>query len=265
MTEPAPDVSGRVKNSDPKNRRNWFLDHISKPIDEIEEFLSGTMVSFAGARILDVGCGDGFIDLGLVRKLHPSLLVGTDLFETDLDELRFLAREHLNEDLPDNLKFSVCTEQSLPFPDSSFDVVMSWSVFEHVSDPVAVLRDIRRVLRPGGYMFLQIWPLFFSQHGSHLWKWFPEGWQHLFSTPERLSSELSTVIPESRELLEATQLDLNTLNRITVDQLQDSIAAAGLSIRRVGFQADTIDIPSSLSRYRLTDLAISGVKILAQR
>ena len=80
-----------------------------------------------------------------------------------------------------------------------------------------------------------------------------------------MSSELSTVIPESRELLEATQLDLNTLNRITVDQLQDSIAAAGLSIRRVGFQADTIDIPSSLSRYRLTDLAISGVKILAQR
>ena len=175
MTEPAPDVSGRVKNSDPKNRRNWFLDHISKPIDEIEEFLSGTMVSFAGARILDVGCGDGFIDLGLVRKLHPSLLVGTDLFETDLDELRFLAREHLNEDLLDNLKFSVCTEQSLPFPDSSFDVVMSWSVFEHVSDPVAVLRDIRRVLRPGGYMFLRFGHSFFRNTAHTFGSGFPKG------------------------------------------------------------------------------------------
>ena len=60
-------------------------------------------------------------------------------------------------------------------------------------------------------------------------------------------------------------VDLDTLNRLTMDQLQDSISASGMTIRRVALQADTINIPQSLLRYRLTDLAISGVKILASR
>jgi hypothetical protein len=52
---------------------------------------------------------------------------------------------------------------------------------------------------------------------------------------------------------------------LTMDQLQDSISASGMTIRRVALQADTINIAPSLLRYRLTDLAISGVKILASR
>lgn len=265
MTESAPEVSGRVKNSDPEIRKNWFLDHVLKPADEIADFLAGTAVSLTGSRILDVGCGDGFIDLGLARKFNPSLLVGTDLFDTDVSELRNLAQQHLQEPLPESLKFSTCTETSLPFPDATFDFVVSWSVFEHVNDPVAVLREIQRVLRPGGYMFLQIWPLFHSQHGSHLWKWLPDGWSHLTSGVEQLNVNLESLVQESPELIDAMRIDLTTLNRITIDQLQSSISYAKLSIRRVAFQTDTIDIPPSLSRYRLTDLAISGVKILAQR
>jgi SAM-dependent methyltransferase len=265
MTDSAPDVSGRVKNSDPESRKNWFLDHVNKPAAEIEEFLKGTSVSISGSRVLDVGCGDGFIDLGIIKKFRPTLLVGTDIFETDIEELRNLSTHHLGVDLPEQLKFSKCTETSLPFPDSSFDFVMSWSVFEHVANPVAVLSEIRRVLRPGGYMFLQIWPLFHSQHGSHLWKWFPQGWQQLSLSSEVLNSQVDELVDVSPELLEATKIDLQTLNGITIDQLQSSIQSAGLSIRRAAFQADTINVPSELLRYRISDLAISGVKLLAQK
>ena len=261
----SPEVLGRTKNSDPESRKSWFLDHVQKPADEIAEFLHGTNISLTGMRILDVGCGDGFIDVGVVKRFNPLLVIGTDIIETDIEEIKSLSRQHLNEDLSDRLKFSRCTEDSLPFPDASFDFVMSWSVFEHVSDPVAVLSEIKRVIRPGGYMFLQIWPLFHSQHGSHLWKWFPEGWTQLLMSPETLSSQLDEILVDSAELLGAMQVDLSTLNRVTIDQLQASISSVGLNIRRVGFQADTIDIPPSLLRYRLTDLAISGVKILAQR
>jgi SAM-dependent methyltransferase len=265
MNDSAPEVDGRTKNAPAELRQRWFLDHVEKPAKEIEEFLSGTSVSLAGARVLDVGCGDGFIDLGVIKTFSPSLLVGTDLFPVDIDDLTRLSRTYLESDLPDCLKFSECSETTLPFPDASFDIVMSWSVFEHVSDPVAVLREIRRVLRPGGYMFLQIWPLFHSQRGSHLWKWYPNGWEHLEKSNSELQTAISSQLSQTPELLDSTLVDLSTLNRLTLDQLQDSISAAGMNVRRVALQADTIDIPQSLLRYRLADLAVSGVKILASR
>jgi len=265
QSDSAPEVAGRVKNSPSDKREKWFTQHVVNPAAEIADFLEGTILSLTGARVLDVGCGDGFIDLGVIQKFQPSLLVGTDLFEVDVEDLEKLSLDYLRKPLPNCLKFSKCTETTLPFPDASFDVVISWSVFEHVSDPVAVLSEIHRVLRPGGYMFLQIWPLFHSQRGSHLWNWYPEGWEHLQKSADSLHTDISEKLSESPELLEATLVDLETLNRLTMDQLQDSISASGMTIRRVALQADTINIAPSLLRYRLTDLAISGVKILASR
>jgi ubiquinone/menaquinone biosynthesis C-methylase UbiE len=215
--------------------------------------------------VLDVGCGDGFIDLGIVKSFNPAKLMGMDLELTDVEQLRRLARENLNEELPSNLTFGTCAETTIPLPDESFDIVLSWSVFEHVSNPVAVLSEMRRILRPGGFMFLQIWPLYFSQRGSHLWNWYPEGWEHLTRFHQEIKSEVATELNDNQDLLEAMNIDFDTLNRITLDELQRSISAAGFKIRRIGLQADVIDIPESLLRYRLSDLAISGVKLIATR
>ena len=77
--------------------------------------------------------------------------------------------------------------------------------------------------------------------------------------------DIASQLSQTPELLDSTLIDLTTLNRLTLDQLQDSISAAGMNVRRVALQADTIDIPQSLLRYRLADLAVSGVKILASR
>ena len=263
MSDSAPRVEGRFPNALPELRKAWFLDHVVKPPEAIEQFLSGTSIDLAGSRILDVGCGDGFIDLGIVSRFHPYQVAGTDLFDVDVDELRRLSIEHLGEDLPDNLRFSRCSEDLLPFADASFDFVMSWSVFEHVSNPVRVLSEIRRVLRPRGYMFLQIWPLFHSQRGSHLWKWYPGGWEHLTRPHDELVAELAEMEKTRPELFEATMVDFQTLNRVTLSQLQAAISTAGLKICRVSATADTIDIPESLLRYPIVDLMLSEVKILA--
>jgi SAM-dependent methyltransferase len=55
---------------------------------------------------------------------------------------------------------------TMTFPDNSFDVVFSRAVFEHLPDPLAVISEIRRVLRPGGAMFLTI-HLYTSDSGCH--------------------------------------------------------------------------------------------------
>ena len=44
--------------------------------------------------------------------------------------------------------------ESLPLPDAAFDLVVAWDVIEHVKDPVAVLRELARVLRPGGHALI---------------------------------------------------------------------------------------------------------------
>jgi len=75
-----------------------------------------------------------------------------------------------------------CLATELSFEDHSFDVVLSFDVFEHVDDPCTALREARRVLRPGGVGFLSIHP-FTAWDGGHDPRWYvgrgPPPWAHL--------------------------------------------------------------------------------------
>lgn len=57
----------------------------------------------------------------------------------------------------------ICDLTEIPVPDSSYDLVLCTQVLEHVPDPPAVLREFRRVLRPGGQVWLSA-PLFYAEH-----------------------------------------------------------------------------------------------------
>jgi SAM-dependent methyltransferase len=64
----------------------------------------------------------------------------------------------------------------MPFPDASIDVVLATQVLEHIPDPIAVIGEIRRVLKPGGTLLLSV-PSIFPQHGSpgDYWRYMPQG------------------------------------------------------------------------------------------
>jgi SAM-dependent methyltransferase len=72
----------------------------------------------------------------------------------------------------------------MSFPDESFGFVCSYSVFEHIDDPCAAVREVARVLRPGGAAYISI-HLYTSHSGQHDAKIFAEGrlvpplWPHL--------------------------------------------------------------------------------------
>jgi SAM-dependent methyltransferase len=63
-----------------------------------------------------------------------------------------------------NLDFRVGDVYALDFPDASFDVVHAHQVLQHLSDPVAALREMRRVLRPSGVLAVRD-----SDYGSFTW------------------------------------------------------------------------------------------------
>jgi ubiquinone/menaquinone biosynthesis C-methylase UbiE len=112
-------------------------------------------------RVLDDGCGGGGMGVSFAEESRE--VVGIDLSSRFDDAGVRLAREKGIS----NVAFARADGTRLPFKSASFDFVLSHAVIEHVADPVAYLHEARRVLAPGGYLFLQTAP-YLSPHGAHL-------------------------------------------------------------------------------------------------
>jgi SAM-dependent methyltransferase len=244
----------------------WFRDHFENAPAEIGSFLRGADVDIRGLRVADVGCGDGIMALGVASRLSPAELVGFDVNVTDTEGLLARARAQRAVDaLPENLTFTQCTPTRLPAPDASFDLVYTWSAFEHVQDPVAVLTEINRVLGPGGLLFLQLWPFYLSERGSHLWDWFPQPFHHLLGSDEEIEAAM-TAAATGDDFMPGYMLDeFKKLNRISLDGLQDALLAAGLDVVRLELITHLVGLEPELARrHRLLDLGTGGVKLLAR-
>jgi ubiquinone/menaquinone biosynthesis C-methylase UbiE len=95
-----------------------------------------------GARVLEVGCGSG----ALLERLH-ALLPGSALHGIDADP-ELLA--HACDRLPAEVTLTAGDAAALPLPDSAADFAVARLLFQHVPDPLAVAREARRALAPGG-------------------------------------------------------------------------------------------------------------------
>jgi ubiquinone/menaquinone biosynthesis C-methylase UbiE len=101
------------------------------------------------ARVLDVGCGTGELMRRLRAKYPDAVLAGID----PVAEMLAVARDKLsgNEDLRTGYA------DALPWSAGAFDVVVSCNMFHYISHPVEALREMGRVLRPGGSLVLTDW------------------------------------------------------------------------------------------------------------
>jgi SAM-dependent methyltransferase len=120
-----------------------------------------------GLRVLDVGCGD---------RPYEELLSG--------------AAEIVGFDVPGNphadLHGSI---DAIPVEEASFDVVLCLQVLEHVPDPAAAVRELRRVVKPGGRVFLSTHGVYpFHPNPDDLWRWTHDGLERLFCANGEWSS-----------------------------------------------------------------------------
>jgi ubiquinone/menaquinone biosynthesis C-methylase UbiE len=248
------------------NLPEWWDEHWGDAVDEVIEFLRPEGIEVSGSEVLDLGCGDGIISLGLLRRAGAARVMGCDLFEVDRPFLAEKCIEHGEPPISESeaISFVVSDPTRLPFDDNSFDVVTAWSVFEHVLDPRPLLREVVRVLRPEGVVFLQIWPLWNSEHGSHLWTWFDQPFQHLMLNKDEVREHLEEKIPD--EDLASAMFDLyRSCNKISIDELQMAMIDAGLFLCKVDVVSSSFHVPRDLQRIPLSKLSPAGIKIMAKR
>jgi ubiquinone/menaquinone biosynthesis C-methylase UbiE len=100
-----------------------------------------------GARVLDVGTGPGGIPRALAAARPDWTIDGIDLEPRMIDHARA-------QDPGGSVTFAVGDVAALPYPDAAFDLVVSCLSQHHWSDVPGGLRDLRRILRPGGRLWI---------------------------------------------------------------------------------------------------------------
>jgi SAM-dependent methyltransferase len=113
-----------------------------------------------GLSLLDIGCGPGTITADLADLVAPAPVIGLDA----ADDVIAQATAYAAERGVVNLRFEVGDLFHLPYPDGAFDVIHLHQVLQHLSDPVAALSELRRVLAVGGVLAARD-----SDYGAFSW------------------------------------------------------------------------------------------------
>jgi len=123
----------------------WLKNQRSKRIKMWEKRLRTlNRLSVNKGRLLDIGCAEG---------LFPEL-AGKDGWDATGTEISHFAAQYGKEKLGLNIIQGELID--MKFPDNTFDAVTMWHVLEHTRDPIAVLREIRRILKDNGIFILAI-------------------------------------------------------------------------------------------------------------
>jgi ubiquinone/menaquinone biosynthesis C-methylase UbiE len=156
-------------------------------------------------RVVDLGTGTALIPLGLAAKQPTSRLVAVDLSAAMLE----VARRHVERHgLGDRIEVLLGDAKRTPLPDGSASAVMSNSLVHHLPDPLPFFEDARRLLAPGGILFVR--DLFRPQDDAAVAALVAEHAAH-DSPPQRALFEASLraalTLPEVRALAAAANLD----------------------------------------------------------
>ena len=207
------------------------------------------LVPLAGKTVLDLGCGRGELGLALVRE-HGCDVVGVDVERyAAWDENRDARLRFVQADLSATHELA----------DGSVDVIVSYSVLEHVRRPFEMLAACRRLLRPDG-RFLLIAHLYRSATGSHRSReiYFP--WPHLLFDDDVFEAYYrGQNLPPRRPAW---------LNKLTYADYIQYFELVGFDVDREWFRHRDLDVDffrrfeEELGKYSMFDLRMNSVEVL---
>lgn len=123
--------------------------------------------------LIDFGCNDGTVSVHYLDE-GACNVTGVDIDKSAIE------RAHRLHTRP-GITFVRSTPEKIPLEDGCADTIISYDVFEHISRPVTILKELYRILKPGGQILIGTWG-WYHPFAPHLWSTMPVPWAHvLFS------------------------------------------------------------------------------------
>jgi ubiquinone/menaquinone biosynthesis C-methylase UbiE len=116
----------------------------------------------ANARVLDIGCGSGWATRLMAEQANEGQITGIDISDEMIEIARASSVDFTNVD------YRVASAEALPFANGEFSHAFSMESLYYYSDIPAALKEIRRVLKPGG-LFVTVIDLYEENRPSHQW------------------------------------------------------------------------------------------------
>lgn len=129
---------------------------VNNPLRVVEQgfelgWMRRRMALKTGSRALEIGSGRGAGAGMILREFQPSLLHASDL---DFDMIR-RAKRYLSPEELERITLLAADAMFLPYREAAFDAVFGFGVLHHIPDWRSALREITRILKPGGVYFME--------------------------------------------------------------------------------------------------------------
>lgn len=217
-----------------------------KALTRIENFLHTQSLSFVGNDILEIGAYDGssayaFAAFGAKSVLAtdmaayyinqtPGGIVSKDAIakkNKELAQIRDAYSKTINSKDVNRVRFIEDDITVSSVASASMDVIVSWEVLEHITNPKEAFKQMARILKPGGFAFHEYNP-FFSVDGGHSLCTLDFPWGHARLSDEDFERYVATLRPNEKEV--SLSFFRNNLNRMTQSYLHECMEENGLEV-----------------------------------
>ncbi|MBQ3053791.1 MAG: class I SAM-dependent methyltransferase [Clostridia bacterium] len=155
----------------------------------LEKFTKEEM--FKDKNVLDFGCGAGGKSL-YYASLGAKQVVGIDIVESYKEESEKLAQ---TLGLSHKFKFVLGSAIESGFEDNSFDTIIMNDFMEHINDPYKVLLEAKRIIKPGGRIYINF-PPYYHPFGAHISDAVNMPWCHMFFSESSLVSAYKDLVKD---------------------------------------------------------------------
>jgi len=154
--EDAPETTSRYDGMAEGYARFW-APVIRPAAVRVLDLVAPTLDARDEAHVLDVGSGTGSLAIAMLQSWPRHRVTGIDPAGGMLEVARRTADEQLSQHVARRFRAEVASAEELPFEDRTFDLALSSFVLQLVDDRPAALREVRRVVRPGGTFAWVAW------------------------------------------------------------------------------------------------------------